>query len=281
MLDHGADPNLASDAGATPLYGALNVQYAPHAFYPQPSPAQEKTSHLELMTALLAHGANPNARLKQKLWYTGYNFDQSGVDAKGSTPFWRAAQAADVDAMKLLLAHGADATIPSIGAATRAPNGRTPDAAGLAAADLAADDPAGLAATPAAAPPAGAAAVPGVTPLQMASGAGYDGNFQVMAPGGFLPAVKYLVEVLHADVNAADYRGYTPIHNAAFRGDNEMILYLISKGADPKAVTKTGMTAVDLANGPVQRLQPFPETIALLEGMGVKNNHKCVSCGGH
>jgi uncharacterized protein len=33
-----------------------------------------------------------------------------------------------------------------------------------------------------------------------------------------------------------------------------------------------------MANGPVQRITPFPETIKLLEGYGVKNNHKCVGC---
>jgi len=120
--------------------------------------------------------------------------------------------------------------------------------------------------------------VNGVSPLHMATGAGYDGNFQVTAPGGWMAAVKYLVEELGFDVNETDYRGYTPLHNAAFRGDNEMIRYLVSKGADPLAVTKDGQTTVDLANGPVQRLQPFPETIKLLESMGAKNNNKCRSC---
>jgi hypothetical protein len=57
-----------------------------------------------------------------------------------------------------------------------------------------------------------------------------------------------------------------------------MILYLVSKGADVKAVNRAGQTTVDAANGPRQRVQPFPETIALLEGLGAKNNHKCVSC---
>ena len=57
-----------------------------------------------------------------------------------------------------------------------------------------------------------------------------------------------------------------------------MILYLVSKGADPKVVNREGQTTVDMANGPVQRTQPYPDTIKLLEGMGAKNNHKCVSC---
>jgi hypothetical protein len=57
-----------------------------------------------------------------------------------------------------------------------------------------------------------------------------------------------------------------------------MIEYLVSKGADVRAVNRAGQTTVDVANGPVQRVQPFPETIALLEKLGAKNNHKCVSC---
>jgi hypothetical protein len=61
-------------------------------------------------------------------------------------------------------------------------------------------------------------------------------------------------------------------------GDNEMILYLVSKRANVDAVTRDGKTTVDMANGPVQRVQPFPDTIALLEKMGAKNSHKCVSC---
>ena len=57
-----------------------------------------------------------------------------------------------------------------------------------------------------------------------------------------------------------------------------MIEYLVSKGADVKAVNRAGQTTVDMANGPVQRIQPFPETIALLERLGAKNNHRCKAC---
>ena len=44
-----------------------------------------------------------------------------------------------------------------------------------------------------------------------------------------------------------------------------MIHYLVSKGADVKAVNREGQTTVDMANGPVQRMQPWPETIKFLE----------------
>ena len=123
---------------------------------------------------------------------------------------------------------------------------------------------------------------PSVTPLQAAAGVGYGegfaGNAHRHAPAGMLAAVQYLVEDLHADVNARDHEGFTALHHAASRGDNDMILYLVKHGADPKAVTRDGRTTVDLANGPVQRIQPFPETIKLLESLGAKNNHRCVSC---
>ena len=80
------------------------------------------------------------------------------------------------------------------------------------------------------------------------------------------------------DVNARDNNGYTALHHAAARGDNELILYLVSKGADVKVVARTGQSVADLANGPVQRVSPFPETVALLEKLGSKNNHRCVTC---
>jgi ankyrin repeat protein len=93
-----------------------------------------------------------------------------------------------------------------------------------------------------------------------------------------MPAVKYLIEELGADMNARDHEGNTALHMAASRGDNEMILYLVSKGADLKAVNREGQNVADMANGPVQRTQPYPETLALLEKMGLKHQNRCVSC---
>jgi ankyrin repeat protein len=267
LLDKGADPNLASDNGAAPLYATLNVQWAPKALYPQPRAyQQQKLAHLDLMKLLLDKGADPNARLTKKVWYSGYNFDLSGVDEIGGTPFWRAAYGADVDAMKLLVQYGAD---PNITTSKPAGRPRTGDGGRESV-----EDKSGLPPVP--------VGGPGVTPLQAAAGVGYGEGFAAnshrFAPGGMLAAVKYLVEELGADVNAADHEGNTALHQAAARGDVEMIKYLVSKGANPKAVNREGQSTADMANGPVQRTQPYPEALALLESLGAVNNHKCVSC---
>ena len=123
---------------------------------------------------------------------------------------------------------------------------------------------------------------PAVYPIHAASGVGYGqgfaGNSHRHVPDGWLPAVTYLIEEVGADVNARDLNGYSPVHHAAARGDDELIRYLVSQGADVMLVSRSGQTTVDMANGPVQRIQPFPETIALLESLGAINNHNCVSC---
>jgi ankyrin repeat protein len=270
LLERGADPKLASDAGATPLYATINVQWAAKSLYPQPTAQkQQQTTHLELMEALIKAGADVNARLKKHLWYMSFNFDLLGVNTTGATPFWRAAYGLDVPAMKLLIANGADPKIP-----TQKPAGRQRGDDAPAEDDSTKGDPSGL-------PPIEPGG-PGVYPIHAASGVGYGegyaANSHMHAPDGWLPAVKYLVEELGADVNARDHNGYNPLHHAAARGDNKLIEYLVSKGTDVMAVSRRGQTTADMANGPTQRIPPFLETIALLEKLGSKNNHKCRSC---
>ena len=268
LLDQGADPNAAASNGVTPLYAALNVTWAPRALYPQPRAYnQQQITYLDFMKALLEKGADPNRRLTKKVWYSEYNFDLAGVDEIGATPFWRAAFAGDVAAMQLLYDHGADPHI-----ATMRPAGRRP--LGDTGAAREAQDVSGLPPIP--------IGGPGVPPLQAAAGVGFGEGFaansHIHSPAGFLPGIKFLVEVAGADVNAVDHDGNTALHHAAARGDNDSILYLISKGADVTKVNREGQTVADMANGPVQRVQPWPETLKLLEKLGSKNNNKCVSC---
>jgi ankyrin repeat protein len=214
------------------------------------------------MKRLLDAGADPNQRVSRKVWYTNYNFDQSGVDEAGATPFWRAAYGADVDAMKLLVSYGADPAIPTIKPPER------PEIGDVGAVSQGRLRPAADSRRRARVPPLLAAAGVGY-------GEGFAGNSHRHAPGGMLAAVRYLVEELGADVNARDHEGSTAVHHAASRGDTEMIRYLVGKGADVKAVNREGQTTIDLANGPVQRVQPWPETIKYLESLGAKNNHRC------
>ena len=272
LMSKSPDVKLASDAGATPLYVTINSQWAAKSLYPQPTAQkQQHTSHLELMEALLKAGADPNARLTKHLWYMSYNFDLLGVNTEGATPFWRAAYGTDVPAMKLLTKYGADPNI-----ATVKPNGRLPgdDSPTDEPGKEGSKDPSGLPPIP--------KGGPGVYPIQAAAGVGYGegyaANAHEHAPDGWIPSLKYLIEDLHMDVNSRDFNGYTPLHHAAARGDNAAIEYLMSKGADIHAVSRRGQTVADMANGPVSRIVPFPETVALLEKLGSKNNHSCKSC---
>ena len=266
LIERGANVNAAAFNGVAPLFAVLNLQWAPKSLYPSPKAyQQQKTTYLELMQALLAKGADPNARVGRKVWYQAYNSDYAGFDEAGATPFFRAAYASDVAAMKLLVANGAD---PYIG--TFKPAGRPFTGEGTRQIT----DTSGLPPVP--------YGGPGILPIHAATGVGYGEGFAAnshrYAPTGFLPAIKYLVEETGADVNAADHEGNTALHLCASRGDNECIKYLVSKGADVMRVNREGNTTVDMANGPVQRTQPYPETIKLLEGLGAKNNHRCITC---
>src|SRR5205823_7318018 len=85
-------------------------------------------------------------------------------------------------------------------------------------------------------PPGGPGALAIHAAAGLEYGEGFAGNAHRHAPDAWMAVMKYLVEDLHGDVNARDNDGYTPLHHAAARGDNEMIQYLVSKGADVTAV---------------------------------------------
>lgn len=231
LLDHGADPNLVTGSGLAALYATIDVQWAPKAWFPQPTTDQEKVGYLELMKSLLDHGAKVNEQVGEKLWFRSFTNDYTWVDPAGATAFWRAAQSSDVAAMKLLVDYKADPRL---------------------------------------------AIKSGDTPLMAAAGIGWAANWSVNAPNPLVDAVKYCVE-LGNDVNAADNRGYTALHGAAYLGDNDMISYLVAKGAKVDAKSKAGDSAADMANGPTRFGQPHPESVALLEKLGSPNSHNCRS----
>src|SRR5262245_12224388 len=108
LLEQGADPNIA-DAGMTPLHWAAttweNGTANPVYGFDEPMAGiSDRRAKLQLVQALLAHGADPNARVTRPkpAFAGGY------TDAVGATPFLLASSVDDVEMMRILLAAGAD-----------------------------------------------------------------------------------------------------------------------------------------------------------------------------
>lgn len=245
LLEHGADPNIANKGGWTPLYLATDNRNIEGGDYPVPVPDMD---HLDYIKALLAKGANVNARIcgaastaqqcRGDSTETRTIFTMQWVYEDGATPFWRAAQSGDVALMKLLLEHGAD---PKIATAHN------------------------------------------VTPLAAASGIGWvEGITFQWSEAENLEAVKLCLD-LGIDPNAADDEGRTALHGAAHKGSNDVVKLLAERGAkldardlgsrDTVNGAMLGVTwepinyAQGLVRVGVQSAIPHPETADLLRKM--------------
>ena len=91
LLEQGADPNVPDSIGRTPLHAAV------------------ETGKADLVTALLAHGADPNARLVEAPFVFKGDFVAYGRYV-GATPLWLAAAARvpNVDILRHLADAGGD-----------------------------------------------------------------------------------------------------------------------------------------------------------------------------
>lgn len=157
LLDRQADPN-AMAAGYTPLHWAAGTWETSTSFDYRFTDGEwsalvgipDRQDRFRLMKALLARGANVNARTTETPPRYGFTlFGQQQAALIGVTPFFLAAIVADVEVMKFLVAAGADPTIadsdgttPLMVAAGRARvdnETRVPEAAVLEATRLALD----------------------------------------------------------------------------------------------------------------------------------------------
>jgi ankyrin repeat protein len=208
MVSKKANVNTWDWWGRTPLWATVDLNTIPHGGRPD-RPSLDDTTSVKMIEILLDAGANPNVQLKLFPPYRAVGPDR-GADmmlTMGSTPLLRAAKAADVAAIRLLLAHGADPDLPNI-------QGVTPvmAAAGLGSNEI---DTRGRFKTQ----PDQVASID----LLVKAGADInarDNRGQTALHGaalfGYDDVIKDLV-AHNADVNAKDQKGMTPLDSAMGR----------------------------------------------------------------
>jgi serine/threonine-protein phosphatase 6 regulatory ankyrin repeat subunit B len=112
------------------------------------------------------------------------------------------------------------------------------------------------------------------TVLMAAAGLGHGTYLPGQQRGARTPdaeeAVRILVEVAKVDVNVINEAKFTALHGAAFKGLDEIIDYLVKRGADINARDFMGRTAYRMAEGSKQtfQFQEWPETAAFLKKLG-------------
>jgi len=120
LLDRGADPNAADWWGRTPLWSAVDMRNLDLDSRTLQN-GVDRGPVLELIEALIAKGADVNARVKEYPPQRRFMMPLGSlawVDFTGQTAFVRAALSADVPVMKLLLSKGADPDIPTFNGTT-------------------------------------------------------------------------------------------------------------------------------------------------------------------
>jgi len=222
LLAKGADPNIADATGRTALYAAVDMNIVPSSNRPAPKTIENQMTGMDLIAALLDHGANPNARLKKQQPYrTKVDRGNDTMLGAGTTAFLRAARAGDAPAMRLLLKRGADpklATGSDVPVDVSQPVRRAPG---------------------------------GINPLMAAAGLGAKEEDTVgrrKTEADSIEAIKVCLEG-SVDINAVDGRGQTALYGAALQGYDEVVKFLLSRGANADIKDQRGSTALDAAEG--------------------------------
>jgi ankyrin repeat protein len=110
LAEKGADPNIADSTGMAALYAAIDMNTLGEIYGRPARPSMDKLATLDLITILLAHGANPNATLKSPTLNRAHTPGEGSL-GEGTTPLMRAAKNGDTAAMRVLIAHRADASL--------------------------------------------------------------------------------------------------------------------------------------------------------------------------
>ncbi len=216
MLDHGANAD-ADGAGYTALHAAV------------------LRGDLRVVKALLEHGADPNPRLERGTPGRRASEDwMLKAQYQSATPFWLAAHFREPEIMRALVDGGAGPSLTTTEfwrfVGERAGGVGPPQVTG------------GF-----------------VTPIMAAlQGTSDRARFVTSTPDPVreeqltLETVKVAVD-LGGDVDAADWRGTTALHDAASRNMTTVVRFLAANGASLDVKDLTGRTPLDLAKAGAQR----------------------------
>jgi ankyrin repeat protein len=115
LVKKGAELNVWDTWGRSPLYAVVDMNTLPTGGRAD-RPSSDATSGTELVKSMLEHGANPNLQIKIVPPLRSLRDDRGpdGVLQAGTTAVARAAKGGDVEVVRLLLAHGANPTLPTV-----------------------------------------------------------------------------------------------------------------------------------------------------------------------
>lgn len=216
LLEKGADAN-AAEVGYSPLHAAI------------------LRSDLQLVRALLAHKANPDARMTKgtPMRRNSQDYELPAV-LIGITPFALAAKFLETDILRALASAGADMRLGL-------PNGATPLLLAVGLDTIATQDRRGKALI--------------------------DGG-KVAGEDRVLEAVSTVIE-LGAELDAVNRAGDSAMHVAVAAGHDKVVALLASKGANPSIRNQRELTPL----GTLLRRNPPTDrqsTIDLLRSLGAK-----------
>jgi ankyrin repeat protein len=244
LLDAGANPHVWDWWGRTALYVAVDMNTY-NARQGQPS-ASAETSAVDVIRLLLEAGVNPNPQLNMHRPGRGGNSSRFVDDllTTGATPLLRAAIGHDVEATKLLLAHGALVDLPNA-------MGVTPLMAaagmGVSQRDRRFNTEGDV-----------QARVIGVLEALLEAGAAIDGR---------VTDVSGRTARIARPSTMTEREGQTALYGAVKFGWTRVVEFLLENGADPLSTDALGKTPIDAAMGRTggRDNTVSPEIAALLE----------------